>query len=301
MPAENVNIQESDESVDSSPGESTDETQIASNDTELAPAEGDSEAAPTAPYDYYNPDTWGDKQPKDVMKEVQTYNNQISTRKAELEREVAKKAEEQQQWETWAKQVIANPEAYKNIRRQYGYQDEVTQAQTDGPPKLALNLNENATLDDLEKQLATHFEQRDQYWASRYDSELAKRDKMYEERIARSTQPVAQMKWDAAKESVRNKLGSAYAKVEDGVLSQAVNGPLKALYGTMPDDVFLETVYKAAYADQYAESILASKQAEAIKRKASSTAKPSTKQSSANAGKLTGVDAALERLKAKGF
>jgi len=283
--------------------EPSEDSQVASEVPESAPAEGDSvEAAPQQPVDWWNPETWGDTPPKEVVNNIQKEYNLTSTRKAELEKEIARKADEQRQWETWAQQVIANPESYKQLRRQYGYNDEVTQAQSESPPKFKLDLHENATIDDLERQLATHLEQRDQYWAARYDSELAKRDKLYEDRITRSAQPAAQMKWDAAREAVKNRFGSHYASVEEGVLTQIVNGPYRNLYGTMEDDKLIEKVFKAEYTDQYTEYIQSQKSQEAKKRKATSTAKPSTpKKTSPKPKPGQGADAVIARLKANGY
>lgn len=296
--------------ADSIQGEPQEQVQVGTPDqsTEVTPEATEVVAAPSETSENTGGNWWDVSGIKDEaavqrIKSIQPEFQKHVERVKELERE---RISHQQQLQSIAAEVqayIADPEKYRNYRRQLGYQDEVPVKQE----VQEFKLDGVETVKDLETKLSQHIQQVNQSWEAKLRTELARQQYQFEQRVGMVAEPVAKERWETALGTMKSKYGVEFANREQEVVNKIVNGPYKSLYGAkdelgkpIDEKSLLERVFRAEFPDEVLRASRVKTAAKAEVKKAAVTAPPKGK-----GGKTTpsgsAKDDVIARIRQKGL
>lgn len=234
------------------------------------------------------------------IKAIQPEFQKLSERVKEQERNLIEKQQQLQQLANEARRVLQDPEAYRQTRRQLGIEQDVVPQ----PAAQEFTLKGVETVQDLERNLATHISQMNQAWEAKLRNELAKQQYQFEQRVGMVAEPVAKERWENAMANAKSKFGPEFAAKEAEVVSKIVNGPYRAMYGQngIDEKALIEKVFLAEFPDAAMKAMRQKSAATHAQKKTAVTSKPTQGKGGKGVSPKAGsVAAQLAELRENGF
>ena len=250
-------------------GEPQGPSTVAEGTTTPAVADPGTGAAATEPqpYDFYNPDTWGDKDAKDVMKEIQKHVSEVSESKNTIKSELEAERQARQQLLKEAEAVLRDEGMYRAYREKLGLQPK--SLETSPPQQEALNqlsmveLSPDMSITEAQDRFNRALSERDKFHAE-YTKRVVNetldmfKKEVYKE-LGQSLAPMHKSKWKSAMESAESVYGPEFVSVRNRLVSM-IDGPYSNLYNGENESELIDKVFRAEFPDKF-EKYITSKHA----------------------------------------
>jgi len=272
---------------DSPTGESQTSEQVAEGSTDQTGAAHvgtGASAAPVKPYDWYAPDTWGDRKPEDVLKEIQGHVTGLSETNKSRDTELQQEREQRRQLLREAEAVLKDEKLYALCRQKMGLNPssiETMPAQKDAISNLPkVELTADMTVGEAQDRFNRALMERDKfhtdYTKQAVNEALTRfKEEVYKE-LGQSLAPMHKSKWKSAMENAVQSFGPAFMEVR-GQLVNYIDGPYANQYTGENEGELIDKVFRAEFPEQYRKHILqTASQQQATTAKA--TTAPATRQ-----------------------
>jgi len=225
------------------------------------------EPAETKPYDWYDPSTWGDRQPADVMKEVQKQINAKSESEKSLKSRIEQLETAQQQFLREAEMVLRSPELIKQYQQKMGIVPqslETLPPQPDATAQLPMvELSPDMSITEAQDRFNRALQERDKFHTEYTKKVVNETLEMYKKELYKelnqSLAPMHKSKWKSAMETAESTYGPEFLKVR-GQLVNYIDGPYANQYNGENEAQLIDKVFRAEFPDKY-EKFIASKYA----------------------------------------
>jgi len=249
------------------------DTEVTTDATETpVESEGESEEQVDTPDNWWDVKGIKDERAVKRLKSIQPEFQKMSERVKELERSNLTSQEQMTAITNDIRKAIADPEVYRQYRRQMGYETDQTPVQA----AEKFTLEGCQTVQDLERNLGSHIENLNKSWDAKLKNELAKQQSLFEQRVGMVAEPVAKERWESAMKRTEDKFGPEFASKKASIVGMITNGPYQELVTKhkMPEDKVLEKIFLAEYPEAAMRAMQQKKASSNTKKQAAVTTKP---------------------------
>ena len=229
--------------------ETVKEVEAALSGEEVKVAPTDKQDSKSDAIDWFDTSTWGDKDPKDVVSEIQKQWISKSEEISRLKKDSINKGEYetlQRSYDALHQDVLstlADENKYKKYREDY---------LKTSPSKTSDVTGDTRYIDQLKNKILQGTATTDElleYNDEKLKTALAAKDKEYDQRLQaelnKLAAPIAEDKWKNALSTTKDKYPEVFDKYETQVISMITKGKFKSLYGAMNEEEILDTAFKA--------------------------------------------------------
>lgn len=250
------------------------ETETSSEEPQVA-SEAPLEATPTeespkeeTKVDWWNPDTWGETSPKDVIKNIQKEYDTKSKSIKQHEREYSELQSELQSTVGAIRTALQNPETYKQYRKQLGYSDPESASDAASRAVPQIDISKLETVEDLKGVLGNM-----QSWMeNRIQSVERSAEAKAEQRIQAVASPIAKERWQSALDSMQEKYGEHWQQSSNKVVTSVTSGNIKYTPGN--EKAVLDKAFRAECPEAYESYLTNSFASRAAAKASASTVSP---------------------------
>ena len=247
--------------------------------------------------DWWNMETYGEKHPQEVLRDIQTGYNEKSTKLKTIEKnyqakeqELSKKDQELQETVQSIRAALADPNVYRQYRTQLGYVDQVATTVEEAPK---LDLTQVRDVTDLERV----FKEQSSYFEKKLVDAERRAEAKFENRLKSATDPFIKDVWSKAITSRKEKYGDHWTPEIEAKVARAVSAgqyPFKS----GDEKGALDRAFRGECPEAYESVIRANllKESEAKKSKSIAPPKRTTPKIKKN---LTGAEAVIARVNAR--
>jgi len=255
--------------------------QVAGTETDTAVAQTAGTAQETTevkanPYDWWNPDTWGEKQPKEVVSEIQRQYNEVVKSKKESTTQLEASQKQYNELVHEAQTVIQRPDLYDLYRQKMNLQP-VSAV----PPKAVastlpmVELTPEMSVKDAQDKFNTALQERDKFHGENTKRAVTEAINTFRSEIAQEFNkhigPIQHDKWKSAMESAHNDYGPEFGDIRPKLVAY-IEGPYAKMYTNGNERGLIDRVFRAEFPEEYQKVIFSKAGKEADTRAAATTA-----------------------------
>lgn len=217
--------------------------------------------------DWWNPDTWGKRSPKEVVSEIQKQYNEVATkakRTETLEKDYQATRSELEAVVNDVRAALADPKVYQEQRRKLGYEV----PNTGEVPKLDFSKME--TVGDV----VNSFKTMQDYFERRISDIERTAEIKADNKIRQAVDPISKERWSVALETMKSKYGDKWPAVERKVVMAITNGAYAYRPGSEKE--ILDKAFRGECPEEYEAYLKDSLKKRSEEKSKATTAQPRT-------------------------